>query len=93
MSVVIVGGHDRMVRQYKDICAEYGCKAKVYTQMKSGLKGALGRPDMVVLFTGTMSHNMLRYTLNELQEGVKIVRSHVSSGEALRGILETHATA
>ena len=27
MSVVIVGGHDRMVTQYKKICKEYHCKA------------------------------------------------------------------
>ena len=33
MSVVIVGGHDRMVHQYKKICKEYKCKAKVFTQM------------------------------------------------------------
>ena len=48
---------------------------------------------MVVLFTSTMSHKMLRYTMNELGEKTKIVRSHVSSGEALRGIMEAHAMA
>ena len=26
MSIVIVGGHDRMVHQYKKICKEYKCK-------------------------------------------------------------------
>ena len=31
MSVVIVGGHDRMVCQYKKICKQYNCKAKVFT--------------------------------------------------------------
>lgn len=43
MSVVIVGGNDRMVRQYKDLCEEYSCSAKVFTQMKSGLKEKIGR--------------------------------------------------
>ena len=33
MSVVIIGGHDRMVSQYKKICKNYNCKAKVFTQM------------------------------------------------------------
>ena len=33
MSVVIVGGHDRMVCQYMKICKNYKCKAKVFTQM------------------------------------------------------------
>lgn len=32
MSVVIVGGHDRMVSQYKKICKDFKCKAKVFTQ-------------------------------------------------------------
>ena len=37
MSVVIVGGHDRMVGQYKKICKNYKCKAKVFTQMSADL--------------------------------------------------------
>ena len=33
MSVVIVGGHDRMVSQYVKICKSFNCKAKVFKQM------------------------------------------------------------
>ena len=91
MSVVIVGGNDRMVRQYKDLCEEYRCRAKVFTQMSRGLNGKLGSPDLLVLFTGTMSHKMLRFALSETKGGgTKIVRSHTSSMEALRGILEAN---
>ena len=35
MSIVIVGGHDRMVGQYKKICKSYKCKCKVFTQMEA----------------------------------------------------------
>ena len=38
MSVVIIGGHDRMVRQYKEICEIHKYKAKVLTHMKTGLQ-------------------------------------------------------
>ena len=38
MSIVIVGGHDRMVCQYKKICKNYNCKAKVFTQRKADRK-------------------------------------------------------
>lgn len=45
MSVVIVGGHDRMVGQYKKICKNYKCKAKVFTQMSADLNKQIGCPD------------------------------------------------
>ena len=33
MSIVVVGGNDRMATRYKDICKSFKCKAKVFTQM------------------------------------------------------------
>ena len=92
MSVVIVGGNDCMVRQYKELCQAYDCKAKVFTQMRDGLKDRLGTPDLMVLFTSTMSHKMLRCALKEAKGSrMRIARSHSSSMEALRGILEEYA--
>ena len=35
MSVVIVGGHDRMVQQYKQVCKAHRCKAKVFTKKQA----------------------------------------------------------
>ena len=32
MSVVIVGGHDKMSKEYIRVCKKYNCKAKVFTQ-------------------------------------------------------------
>ena len=32
MSVVIIGGNERMVTQYENICKEHGCKAKVFAK-------------------------------------------------------------
>ncbi len=91
MSVVIVGGNDCMVRQYKDLCQEYRCSAKVFTQMKSGLKNKIGSPDLLVLFTSTMSHKMVRCALSETKGlDTKIARSHSSSMSALKNILEQH---
>jgi len=91
MSVVIVGGNDGMVRQYKDLCRKYHCEAKVFTQMKDGLKNKLGRPDLLVLFTGTMSHKMIRCALSEAKNSrAAIARSHSSSMAALKSILIAH---
>jgi len=91
MSVVIVGGNECMTRQYKDLCGEYKCKAKVYSKMKSGLKD-IGAPDLLVLFTNTVSHKMIRCALSETKgRNIKVVRSHSSSMAALKMILEEHA--
>ena len=65
MSIVIIGGHDRMVRQYHDICKAHKCKAKVFTQMTGDLKKQVGRPDLFVLFTNTVSHKMVKCALEE----------------------------
>ena len=94
MSVVIVGGNDCMIRKYKEICEQYKCSAKVFTHMKTDLKKQIGCPDLLVLFTSTMSHKMLRYALNETkgQDNMIVARSHSSSMSALRNILEEHAS-
>ena len=60
MSVVIVGGHDRMVSQYVKICKSFNCKAKVFTQMTADFGKQIGAPDLLVLFTSTVSHRMIR---------------------------------
>lgn len=89
MSVVIIGGHDRMVCRYKDICKKYNCKAKVFTQMASDMRNKIGNPDLIVLFTNTVSHKMVQSAVAEAKKNnTDIVRCHTSSGSALCGILE-----
>lgn len=90
MSIVIVGGNECMIRQYINLCGEYKCKAKVYPKMTSGLKN-IGSPDLLVLFTSTVSHKMVRCALSETKgQNTKIARSHSSSMTALKSILEEH---
>ena len=88
MSVVIIGGNEGMVRNYKLLCEDYQCKAKVYPKQSSSLKG-IGTPDLLVLFTGTVSHKMVRNALKEIRGmDTRVVRSHTSSMSALKNILE-----
>lgn len=91
MSVVIIGGHDRMVCNYKQICKKYRCKAKVFTQMPSDLRKQMGCPDLCVLFTNTVSHKMVKCAVEEARKNdVDIVRCHSSSKTALAQILEEY---
>lgn len=89
MSVVIVGGNDRMVCQYKDLCKQYDCDAKVFTQMPGTLKKKIGFPDVMILFTSTVSHNMISCAVSEAKRTkAKIVRCRSSSMAALKNILQ-----
>ena len=92
MSIVILGGNECMERRYKDLCDSYRCQSKIFTKPGGGLRKKMGRADLMIFFTSTMSHKMLRSALNELK-GLPTVIAHcpTSSISALRGVLETHA--
>ena len=90
MSVVIIGGNECMERRYKDMCGKYGCDAKVFCKFKNGMKSRIGSPDLMILFTNTVSHKMVQFALNEATEDTKIVRSHTSSMSSLTQILDAN---
>lgn len=94
MSVVILGGNECMVRKYKDLCQSFDCSAKVFSKMGGTLKGRVGQPDLLVLFTDTLSHKMMQNALNETKGSSTVVaRVRSSSVSALRGVLQTHTAA
>ncbi len=91
MSIVIIGGNECMVCQYKNLCKQYKCQAKIYTNMNGTLKNKIGSPDLLVLFTNTVSHKMVRCAMTETKgQKTVIARSHSSSMAALRGILDEY---
>ena len=70
MSVVIVGGHDRMVRQYMDICKKFNCKSKVFTQLPGNFRSQIGQADLIILFTSTVSHIMVTGAVQEAEKNM-----------------------
>lgn len=93
MSVVIVGGNERMERRYKDLCEDFQCRAKVFTKPRGGLRDKVGSPDLMIFFTDTMSHKMLLGAMSELRGGNTIIEHCPSSSvSALRKVLEKYAS-
>ena len=88
MGVVIIGGNERMVCQYENICREYGCKAKVFAKENGSLKKKMGSPDLLILFTNTVSHKMVISASQEAKRNnVPVARVHSSSACALHAVL------
>ena len=91
MSVVIIGGNECMERRYLDTCRKHGCDAKVFCKFKGGMRCRIGSPDLMILFTHTVSHKMVQYALNETGENTKVIRCHTSSIASLDQILTENA--
>lgn len=89
MSVVIIGGNERMERIYEELCRVHGCKAKVFTKASGDISKKLGSADLFVLFTNTVSHNLVQTALKEARRcSADVERCHSSSLSALKGILQ-----
>ena len=84
MSIVLVGGHERMEAEYKIIADKHGHRIKVFTQMPPRFHKSIGVPDAIVLFTSTVSHKMVHTAIKEAKKkSIPVLRCHTSSGNSL----------
>ncbi|GMO58528.1 MAG: hypothetical protein Ta2G_18600 [Termitinemataceae bacterium] len=91
MSVVIIGGNECMECQYKSICKDYKCKAKVFTKGSKGLDDRIGDPDLIVIFTNPVSHDMVKVAKKRAaNDNITLIQSHCGSANSLRNILKEH---
>jgi len=88
MSVVIIGGNECMEREYKNMCKKHGCRAKVFCKYNADLSNRIGSPDLMILFTHTASHKLVKCALSNADPSTEIVRSHTSSLNSLEKILK-----
>jgi hypothetical protein len=56
MRISVVGGMDRLERQYKLEAAKLGHELRVFNVLESNMSAKLARSGAVVLFTGKNSH-------------------------------------
>ncbi|MBE6994462.1 MAG: DUF2325 domain-containing protein [Ruminococcaceae bacterium] len=93
MSVVIVGGNECMECKYKDICKRHGCKAKVFTKMRGNFADQIGSPDLIILFTKTVSHKMAGCAKQAADRfNTTVAHCHSSSSSALEEVLKQYAS-
>jgi hypothetical protein len=92
MSIVIIGGHERMASQYDSICKEYGHDAKIFTKENGKISKKFGTPDLMILFTNTVSHKMVHSALQvSKKNNIPVERIHSSSACSLKSVFENLA--
>lgn len=88
MSILLLGGHERMEKIYKEQGKEMGYKLKVMCKIQSGFTKRIGNPDAIIIFTNTVSHKMVVAAENIAKKNkLTVIKSHNSSQFALGNIL------
>lgn len=89
MSIILIGGLDRMHREYTNVCQKHGHKIRIYTQLPTRFSKIMGMPDGMVFFMGTMSHKMVNIALKEAKrKNIPIVKANKSSINSMEEALK-----
>ncbi|MCR4692999.1 MAG: DUF2325 domain-containing protein, partial [Firmicutes bacterium] len=74
-----------------EICKRFGCKCKVFTQCPADFQNQIGSPDMIIVFTKTVAHKMLKtVSLKASKTGIEVKYCNSSSVCALKECLNSH---
>lgn len=88
MSILLLGGHERMERIYKQQGKDKGFNMKVMCKIRSGFTKRIGNPDAIIIFTNTVSHKTVLAAENMAKKNnLTVIKSHTSSQFALHNIL------
>ena len=88
MSLLVIGGHERMEKDYYKLAKSRGYKTKVYTTMSSQVKNSIGSPDAIVILTSTVSHKLTRIVESQARKmDIPIIRHKNSSKVAFNECL------
>ena len=89
MSLVVVGGNERMKRDYIQLAKNRGYKAKVVLNMSSKVKRSIGSPDAIVIFTSTVSHKLMASVETQAKkQDIPIIRNKNNSKFAFEQSLD-----
>ncbi len=92
MCAALVGGMDRLKREYVNEAKKNGIKLKCYTGKERKISGSLGNVDFIVLFTNKVSHKARKDVLTAIRgKDVQVIMRHSCGISSLRECLDEAA--
>jgi hypothetical protein len=89
MSLVLIGGMDRLVREYIFIAHNYGIKLKVLTKLSKNMDEKIKYADGVIIFTDKISHKAKNEAVKSAKNNrVPIFFCHSSGVCSLKNCLD-----
>lgn len=80
MCVALIGGMDRLERQYKNEAERIGINLKVFTKPESEMVSKIKHVDALLIFTNKVSHKAKREVMNTAKSNCIPVFMHHSCG-------------
>lgn len=88
MCAALIGGMDRLKRDYINEAKKRGVKLKCYTGKERTISGSMGRVDFVVLFTNKVSHKARKDVLSAVRSSdTPVLMRHSCGVSTLRECL------
>lgn len=88
MCVALVGGMDRLKRNYESAAKRCGVTLRIFTGKESCLVEKMGNPDMAILFTSMISHNARTEVMQRSRTlGIPVTFLHSNGVSGLRACL------
>ncbi|WP_243545195.1 DUF2325 domain-containing protein [Pseudodesulfovibrio tunisiensis] len=89
MCAALIGGMDRLKREYMQEAKIRGVKLKCYTGKERSIGDTLGNVDLVVLFTNKVSHKAKKDVLSAIRgKDIPVMMKHSCGISTLRKCLE-----
>lgn len=91
MSIILIGGMDRLGEQYRAEAKRHGVNIRIFSQDEQGISAKIKNADGVVIFTNKVSHQARNRAFKAAKsEGVPVLMHHscgvCSLGECLNCI-------
>lgn len=80
MCVALIGGMDRLERQYLEEAAKLGIDLRVFTRTEAGISSKIRNVDAMVIFTNKVSHQVKKQAVNMARSNDIPVFMHHSCG-------------
>lgn len=88
MCVALVGGMDRLKKDYESAAKKCGVTLKIFTGKEACLVDKMGNPDMAILFTRMISHNAKTEVMQRSRSlGIPVRFLHTNGVSGLRQFL------
>ncbi|ABB37084.1 hypothetical protein Dde_0283 [Oleidesulfovibrio alaskensis G20] len=92
MCATLIGGMDRLKREYIDTARKSGVDLKVFTGKENRISGQMGSTDLVIVFTNKVSHSARKEVMQYARSrSIPVAMIHSCGISTLRQCLSNHS--